>query len=145
MVRRSDGTADKSTALVWLGLLVQMVLLVWLWRTVRPRRATILPPSDIQRQLFTVWVWTSATYLAVVFGMRLVSPFSGPNARLMAVVTLPLLMGVAWWVSRWPNLTLRRQVTRWWVVLLLASWLQLLPQADLVSRLRKVFATETRR
>ncbi|MEZ0607328.1 hypothetical protein ACAW74_02380 [Fibrella sp. WM1] len=130
-----DYVPGESATLVWVGLLIQLGLVVWLWRIVRSRRETILPPDERLARLLYVWIWASATYLAMLFGMRLVSPFSGPNARMLSVVSLPLLMGVAAWVSRFPNLTLRRRLARWWVVLLLASWLQLLPQTDTAGKL----------
>lgn len=134
-----DHVPDQPATLVWLGLLLQIGLLTWLWRIVRPRRETVLSPSIREKQLLSVWLWASATYLTGLFTMRWFSPFPGPDARLMAPVTLPLLMGTALWVSRWPNLTLRRQVARWWIIFLLASWLQLLPQADLVEKVGNFF------
>lgn len=140
-----DYVPGEPAALVGVACLVQLGLLVWLWRIVRPRRATLLPPDAPLRRLLRMWAWVSATYLAILYGLRLVSPFSGPNARMMAVVSVPLLMGIAAWVSRFPNPTLRRQLARWWLVLLLASWLQLLPQADLTDKLRKVFLGTQRR
>ncbi|CCH00832.1 hypothetical protein FAES_2823 [Fibrella aestuarina BUZ 2] len=138
-----DYVPGESATLVWLGVAVQLGLLVWLWRIVRPRRETFLPPDDRLRRLWRVWGLASATYLAILFTLRLLSPFSGPNARMLAVVSLPLLLGVAAWVSRFPNLTLRRQLARWWAVLLLASWLQLLPQVNVERKLNRFFWNAT--
>lgn len=134
-----DYIIGEPSALFWLGLGLQLVLFGWLWRILQTNRELIVLPSALDKQLFTTWLWASATYLVILCIMRLFSPFSGPNARMMSVVSLPLLMGVACWVSRWPAL-IRHRLARWWAVLLLCSWLQLLPQADFWGKLTQFFA-----
>ena len=135
-----DYVIGEPNALVWLGLFLQIVLFWWLWHIVRSNQLTFALSSLPEKQFFTLWLWVSATYLIGLYTMRWFSPFSGPNARMMSVVTLPFLMGVANWVGGQPNALTRRKLARWWVILLLCSWLQLLPQADFWEKMAKLLA-----
>ena len=135
-----DYVIGEPNALVWLGLLLQVTLFWWLWQTIRSNQLRFTPFSGSEKQFFTLWLWVSATYLIGLYTMRWFSPFSGPNARMMSVVTLPLLMGVAHWVSQQTNEPTRRQLRYWWIALLFCSWLQLLPQADFWAKMAKLLA-----
>ena len=130
-----DYVVGEPSFLVWLGLLSQVGLFVWGWQIVSGKRDTLPTPIDNEKTMLNWLLLSAAVYLAILFTMRLFSPFNGPNARLMAPATLPFLWLLAQYISRWTNVISRRQLGFWWAVLLLCSWLQLLPQADLLGKL----------
>ena len=134
-----DYIPGEPTWLVWLGLVLQTALFWWTWPRLVRQKKTLPDFRIVNSQLLMVCILSAGTYLAILFTMRLFSPFNGPNARLMAPVTLPLLMLLAGWFSGWTNVLARRQLGRWWVVVLGCSWLQLLPQADLWAKLSRLF------
>lgn len=136
-----DYIPGESSLLVGVGLVLQVGLGWWLWPRLKRQRDTLPDWVPQDRQLVRVLLVSAATYLTLLFTMRLFSPFSGPNARLMAPATFPFLMLLAYWISRWNNLTARRQVAYWWAVLLVCSWLQLLPQVDLWGKLVRLVTT----
>jgi hypothetical protein len=130
-----DYIVGEPVFLVWVGLFIQLSLFVWAWSLFSSKRATV-PNADDSEKATLRWLFLAAgTYLVILFTMRLFSPFNGPNARLMAPVTLPFLWLLAQYISRWTNVISRRKLGIWWAVLLLCSWLQLLPQADLLGKL----------
>ncbi len=134
-----DFIPNEPAQLVALGVVLQALLLGWVWRFLRLRQHTLPALTEPWRQWLAIWLVVSATYLAVVFGMRMVSPFAGPNARMMAVVSVPFQMGVAAWVSGWTNTTARCQLAGWWAVAVGCSWVQLLPQTDMWAKLSRFF------
>lgn len=123
---------------VLIGITLQLGLIRWIWPRLKQQRDTLPDWGEHERSLWRILLLSAGTYLAILFMMRLFSPFNGPNARLMAPATFPLLVLAALWISRWNNVLARRQLGRWWAVLLLCSWLQLLPQADLWGKLQQV-------
>ncbi len=128
-------TPNQPTGLTWLGAGLQTFLPVGLYA--RWRRHTRIqestPPLGALSRLF---ILTGVTYLLVLFSLRTVSPFSGPNLRLMAPATFCLLSATLLLVSA--SRYLRRLVRPVWIVLLLCSWLQLLPQADMSRKLNRI-------
>ena len=130
-----DYIIGEPTSLVWLGLLIQLGLGSWGWHIVSQKRASLPDELPTEKAMLNGLLLSAGVYLAILFTMRLFSPFNGPNARLMAPVTLPFLWLLAQYISRWTNVISRRKLGFWWVLLLLGSWLQLLPQADLLGKL----------
>ncbi|MBO0936849.1 hypothetical protein J2I47_09865 [Fibrella sp. HMF5335] len=130
-----DYVIGEPTSLVWLGLVIQLGLGSWGWRIVWEKRATLPDELPAEKAMLNWLLLSAGVYLTILFTMRLFSPFNGPNARLMAPVTLPFLWLLAQYFSRWTNVISRRQLGFWWTILLLCSWLQLLPQADLLGKL----------
>jgi len=131
-----DFSPNQPAGLTWFGAGIQVFLLVGLsvrWRQYT-RGQEALPPLGALSRLF---ILTGITYLIVLFGLRTVSPFSGPNLRLMAPATFCLLTASLLWVSA--SSYLRRLVRPVWLVLLLCSWLQLLPQADMSHKLNQIW------
>ncbi|PRY40052.1 hypothetical protein CLV58_107146 [Spirosoma oryzae] len=128
-------TPNQPTGLTWLGTGLQTFLSVGLYA--RWRRHTRIqesaPPLGALSRLF---ILTGVTYLLVLFALRTVSPFSGPNLRLMAPATFCLLSATLLWVSASHHL--RRLVLPVWIALLFCSWLQLLPQADMSRKLNRI-------
>lgn len=135
-----DHIPGEPALLVWVGLAVQALLFRWIWPRLTQQRDTLPDWLPADRQVLRILFLSAGTYLTILFTMRLFSPFNGPNARLMAPVTLPLLVWLLVWISRWNNVSARRQLGFWWMVLLAFSWLQLLPQADLWGKLMTVLA-----
>ncbi|ARK12736.1 hypothetical protein A6C57_21675 [Fibrella sp. ES10-3-2-2] len=136
-----DYVPDGSVLLVVVGVVLQVILFRWGWLRLKQQRHTLPNWLPTDQQLLRVLLWSAGTYLVVLFALRFFSPFSGPNARLMAPASLPLLMGTAYWVSRWTNVRARRQLGYCWAALLLCSWLQLLPQADFWKKMTVLFGT----
>jgi hypothetical protein len=128
-------TPNQPTGLTWFGAGLQTFLSVGLYA--RWRRHTGVqestPPLGALSRLF---VLVGVSYLLVLFALRTVSPFSGPNLRLMAPATFCLLSATLLWVSA--SRHLRRLVRPVWIGLLLCSWLQLLPQADMNRKLNRI-------
>lgn len=131
-----DFVPDQAVGLVWFGAGIQAFLCVGLYT--RWRRHTGVqestPPLSALSRLF---VLVGVTYLIVLFALRIISPFSGPNLRLMAPATFCLLTATLLWVSA--SRYLRRLVRPVWIGLLLCSWLQLLPQADMSRKLHRLW------
>ncbi|MBO0934809.1 hypothetical protein [Fibrella aquatilis] len=130
-----DYIIGEPSSLVWLGLFMQLGLGIWGWRIISDKRATLPGELPTERAMLNWLLLSAGVYLAILFIMRLFSPFNGPNARLMAPITLPFLWLLAQYISRWTNVISRRQLGFWWTILLLCSWLQLLPQVDLLGKL----------
>ncbi len=128
-------TPNQPTGLTWFGAGLQTFLSVGLYA--RWRRHTGVqestPPLGALSRLF---ILVGLTYLLVLFSLRTVSPFSGPNLRLMAPTTFCLVSATLLWVSASHYLChLIRPV---WIGLLLCSWLQLLPEADMSRKLNRI-------
>ncbi len=130
-----DYVVGEPSFLVWIGLLLQAGLFVWGWQIVSGKRDTLPALIDNEKGMLNWLLLSAGIYLTILFTMRLFSPFNGPNARLMAPVTLPFLWLLAQYISQWTNVISRRQLGFWWAVLLLCSLLQLLPQAGLLGKL----------
>lgn len=129
-----DFVPSQSAVLAWTGLGLQTVLSVglyarWRWRVPEPT-----PPISALSRLFLL---VGATYLLALFAIRTVSPFSGPNLRLMAPATFCLLTALLLWVSA--SAQLRQIVRPIWTLLIVCSWLQLLPQANLSRKLHHIW------
>ncbi len=137
-----DYIPGEPTLLVWLGLVMQVALFWWLWPRIKRQRDTLPDWLPVDDQWLRVLLLSAGTYLVILFTMRLFSPFSGPNARLMAPATLPFIVLLAFWISQWSNVLARRQLGYWWTVVLLCSWLQLLPQADFWAKLTQIYAVK---
>jgi len=136
-----DYIPGESLWLVFVGLGLQVALVRWLWPRIQRQRHTLPDWLPADQRLLRVLLWSAGTYLIILFGLRFFSPFSGPNARLMAPATLPLLLLLAYWISQWTNVSARRQLGYWWTVFLLCSWLQLLPQANLWGKMAAVIGS----
>lgn len=124
--------------LAWFGAGFQ---LVWLWLVYR--RLQQYPFVQTVRadvaclSLSRLFILTGSLYLLVLFGLRMISPFSGPNARLMAPATFCFLM--AFFVRIGDSTPVwQRQFRPYWIILLVCSWLQLLPQVDIDAKMRLV-------
>jgi len=131
-----DFVPSQSAVLAWAGLGVQTFLSVGLyirWRYYT-RVSESTPPINALSRLFLL---VGATYLLALFAIRIVSPFSGPNLRLMAPATFCLLTALLLWVSA--SAQLRQLVRPIWTLLIVFSWLQLLPQADLSRKLQHIW------
>ena len=130
-----DYVIGEPRFLVWLGLVIQLGLFAWGWRLFSDKKDTLPDELPAEKAMLNWLLLSAGVYLSILFVMRLFSPFNGPNARLMAPVTLPFLWLLMHYISRWTNVISRRKLGFWWAVLLLCSWLQLLPQADLPGKL----------
>ncbi|WP_247237269.1 hypothetical protein [Telluribacter sp. SYSU D00476] len=126
-----DATFESSDALFWLGAVIQ-VLLVWLMvKEVAKQKSPI--PRDASSPVHYYWL-TAGAYLLFLFVLRLISPFDPPGYRLLSPFTFLLIWGCM--VSVAPYLSVGK--AKWLALaLLLASWLHLLPQADVVGKLSK--------
>ncbi|QJW89385.1 hypothetical protein HNV11_08300 [Spirosoma taeanense] len=133
-----DFTVGGSDWLAWLGVGLQGVLLsLGGWRLRRAYR-----PMNDERQTATLsqlFVMTGFVYVGVLFILRTLSPFDAPNLRLMAPSTFCLLTAGLLWVGQLP-VQYQRLIRPYWAMLLLGSWLQLLPQANLNHKLNQVQA-----
>ncbi|QJD79228.1 hypothetical protein [Spirosoma rhododendri] len=131
-----DFVPGQSAVLAWAGLGLQTILMAGLytrWRSFT-RELESRPPINALSRLFLI---VGITYLLALFAIRTISPFSGPNLRLMAPATFCLLTAALLWVSASAHL---RQIVRpIWALLIVCSWLQLLPQANLSRKLRHIW------
>lgn len=130
-----DYVPNEPNFLVWVGLFSQAVFFVWAWQFMTDKKATLPTGLLLEKSMLNWLLLLAGVYLTILFTMRLFSPFNGPNARLMAPVTLPFLWLLALYISRWNDVTNRQKLGYWWTLVLLFSWLQLLPQADLLAKL----------
>lgn len=133
-----DFVPGQCNGLAWFGLVFQTIWLALLYRRVRSWPPLYKPTEpDADRLLHRLLVLTGLTYVAVLFALRTVSPFDPPDARLMAPATYCLLWAVLQRGATLPT-AWQRAFRPYWLVLLLASGLQLLPQADLSRKLAQV-------
>jgi|GEM_PF-994594 len=133
-----DFLPDESNQLAWLGLVIQLVVAGIFYWQIRKKTISIGHLSDLPT-LSHAFILTGFAYLLVLFLLRIVSPYAGPNLRLMAPFTFCLGSAGAIWVSTLP-LDWQRFIRPYWVFLLLCSWLQLLPQADFNRKLERIRA-----
>ncbi|GAB3643617.1 hypothetical protein [Spirosoma arcticum] len=137
-----DFLPGSTNELAWVGVVVQMA---WLWllgrqfRHLSSKPASQPPDPSSTNTLIRLFVLAGGLYILVLFGLRLLSPFNGPDARLMAPATFCFLtagllrVGLA--DGAW-----QRKLRPYWLGLLVCSWLQLLPQADFNAKLARVRA-----
>ncbi|MVM37784.1 hypothetical protein GO730_09615 [Spirosoma sp. HMF3257] len=128
-----DFSSGGSNLLAWMGVGIQFLLFtVFYWQFGRQQwSAEKMPASNL---LMWPFVLTAVVYVLVLFSLRTVSPFSDPNLRLMAPFTYCFLTAGLLWVSEWPACW-QKNLRPYWLLLLLCSWLQLLPQHDLLQRI----------
>lgn len=139
-----DFLPNGNNGLAWAGVIIQLIWLLQLRRRLsqttsplQPGTPDQLPNSVPVSTLSRLFVGVGGVYVFVLFGLRMVSPFSGPNARLIAPVTFCVLMAFLLWVGTTPN-DWQRKLRPYWLVLLVCSWLQLLPQVDFSAKMALV-------
>lgn len=139
-----DFLPSGTNELAWVGVAIQTI---WLWLMSRqfrhlsskPALQPPAPPSSTV-SLIRLFVLVGGLYVLVLFGLRLLSPFNGPDARLMAPATFCILtagllrIGMA--DGAW-----QRKLRPYWFSLLVCSWLQLLPQADFKAKVTQVLGS----
>ncbi|GAB3989305.1 hypothetical protein GCM10028807_13920 [Spirosoma daeguense] len=130
-----DFTASRNNTLAWIGLLSQAVLFGLFYRTLSLCSAT-WQRSD-RNPLIFLFTLAGVTYLLVLFTLRSVSPFDGPNLRLMAPFTFCLLQAFLFWLGNSP-MFVQKKVRVFWLILVLSSWLQLVPQPILLRSIQFV-------
>lgn len=136
-----DFLPTGSNGLAWAGAAIQLIWLFLLHRQLRrqPSIPAQLPNSLPIITLVRLLVLVGGTYVLVLFGLRVVSPFCGPNARLMAPATFCLLMAALLWMGTTDE-AWQRRLRPYWLGLLICSWLQLLPQTDFSAKVAQVWA-----
>lgn len=118
-----DFLPGYDNRLVWLGVVLQTGWLVLVGRAFRelPR-----PTGSSQtRQLARLFLLTAGLYLLILFGLRIVSPFDAPNARLMAPATFCSVWAGLLYLSERPDY--EQHLRGYWLVLVVLSWLELAP------------------
>lgn len=137
-----DFVPTGTNELAWAGVVIQLTGL-WL---VRRQFYHQFPIPTLQRPdpsatttLVRLFGLVGGLYIPVLFGLRMVSPFSGPTARLMAPATFCILTAGLLWAGTMDN-AWQRKLRPCWFGLLLCSWLQLLPQADFSAKMARVRA-----
>lgn len=124
--------------LAWVGAGIQVL---WLWLVSRRLQRQPSPwthHSDVSCwSLNRLFILTGGLYVLVLFALRTVSPFSGPNARLMAPATFCFLMAFLLRVGN-AHPVWQRRLRPFWIGLLLCSWLQLIPQGAMGSKPAKI-------
>ncbi len=133
----------STNELAWVGVAIQTI---WLWLLRRqfrhlPSKSALQPPAPSSTvSLIRLFVLVGGLYVLVLFGLRLLSPFAGPDARLMAPATFCILtaglLRVGMADGAW-----QRKLRPYWFGLLVCSWLQLLPQADLKAKMIQVWGS----
>ncbi|MBC3785245.1 hypothetical protein [Spirosoma utsteinense] len=125
-----------SNQLAWVGAGIQVL---WLWLVSRRVHQQPIPwthhPDLSFRSLNRLFILTGGLYIVVLFALRTVSPFSGPNARLMAPATFCFLMAFLLRVGN-AHPVWQRKLRPFWIGLLLCSWLQLIPQGAKPAKIR---------
>lgn len=133
-----DFLPNESNQLAWLGLVIQLVVAGIFYWQFRKKTISIGHLSDFP-SLSHAFILTGFAYLLVLFLLRIVSPYAGPNLRLMAPFTFCIVSAGLIWVGTQP-IGWQRFSRPYWVFLLLCSWLQLLPQADFNRKLERIWA-----
>ena len=132
-----DIVPGEADPLVWMGVAMEALVLglaIRRWHRT-PVEKSLHP---VVNSLSRFFVLTGGFYIVLLLGLRMVSPFSGPNLRLMAPGTYCLLMALLLWISRLPAIR-QRSLRPYWLLLLMGSWLQLLPQLDSGRKLSQVW------
>ena len=127
-----------SNKLAWFGIGIQFLLLTASYRQLRQYQLPEEKPPIISSLVWS-FILTGGSYLTVLFTLRIFSPFSSPNLRLMAPFTFCLLMAACLWIGKWP-ISWQQHLRTYWVLLLLFSWLQLLPQSDISQLISQVWS-----
>lgn len=133
-----DFIPGEANTLAWLGLGIQLLVLGhFRWRVRHWRHQT----ASIPRLTLLSWLFlvTGVVYGLTLFSLRVFSPFAGPNFRLMAPFTFCVLLAILHWVGNWPT-QWQRFLRPYWQLLLLFSWLQLVPQVDFSRKLEQFWA-----
>ncbi|GAB4043961.1 hypothetical protein [Spirosoma litoris] len=128
-----DFVPTDSTKLAWVGLVLQVILFSTAYRKLRRNQLPSEKTPQLNR-LSGLFILTACLYLLTLFSLRIMSPFSPPNLRLMAPFTFCFLVASLLWIGQWP-LRWQKNLLPYWVALLACSWLQLLPQADLFHKI----------
>ncbi len=124
-----DFIPGEPNGLAWCGLMAQLIII-----TLAVRQYAKIPHvgafalTPLARQFLI----TGLVYILVLFTLRGISPFAGPNARLMAPATCCLLWAGLLWLTESPERM--RAIRPYWFMLIVASWLQLLPQRDMAGK-----------
>lgn len=127
-----DATFESGDVLFWLGVVIQVVLVGLMVKEVAKQKLTI--PRDASSPAY-YWL-TAGAYLLFLLVLRLISPFDPPGYRLLSPFTFLVLWGCMIRVA--PYLSVGK--VKWLALaLLLASWLHLLPQTDVVGKLYGVW------
>ncbi|GAB2790706.1 hypothetical protein GCM10027275_39550 [Rhabdobacter roseus] len=124
-----DTDFQQLDVLFLLGVLIQVLLGTWLYL-----KRKDLPRLQRPRSAPTTYAWlTAAGYLLFLLVLRLLSPFDAPGYRLLSPFTFLILWGVLYQLT---ESTSRLRSLRWLgLLIILASWLHLLPQTDLAAKL----------
>ncbi|GAB4021704.1 hypothetical protein GCM10028808_67390 [Spirosoma migulaei] len=125
--------------LAWIGLGVQLVLLGAMHRQLRRNKLSGTKPLVVT-SLIRLILFTASSYLLVLFMLRTLSPFSDPNFRLMAPFTFCLLFAISIGIGELPQKQ-QRMLRVWGLLLLPCSWLQLLPEANLLLKLSQIWSS----
>ncbi|QMW04561.1 hypothetical protein [Spirosoma foliorum] len=128
-----DFAPTDSTKLAWVGLAIQVILFSTAYRKLRRNQLPNEKAPQLNR-LSGLFILTACLYLLTLFSLRTMSPFSNPNLRLMAPFTFCFLMASLLWIGQWP-VRWQKNLLPYWLALLACSWLQLLPQADLLHKI----------
>lgn len=130
-----DFVPEGANKLAWFGMIIQLVLFGVLYRQLLRNHF-----SDGKLPVITLLIWlfalTAVFYLFVLLTVRVFSPFSNPNFRLMAPFTFCLLLALSLWIFEWPMH--KQRLLRPWG-LLLCSWLQLVPETNLIPKLEQIW------
>ncbi|CCH54023.1 hypothetical protein BN8_03162 [Fibrisoma limi BUZ 3] len=129
-----DFVPGQDNTLAWVGMVLQTGLVgvgLIQFRRVRDESTAL---SELSRLFIVIGM----VYLLVLFVLRTISPFAGPNLRLMAPGTFCLLTAGLLWCSEQPAV-IQRRLRPYWLATLVASGLQLLPQIDSSRKLQQVW------
>ncbi|MVM35435.1 hypothetical protein GO755_35770 [Spirosoma sp. HMF4905] len=128
-----DFVPADSNKLAWIGLCIQLLLFSIVYGQQHRHR---LPDGKGPAITLLIWLFlfTAGIYLLVLFSFRTSSPFSNPNLRLMAPFTFCFLWAGGLWIGTWTT-HWQKKLFPYWLLLLLCSWLQLLPQTDLSQKI----------
>ena len=128
-----DATFESGDVLFWLGAVIQVVLVGLMMNAVAKQKSSI--PQDTFPLVHYYWL-TAGAYLLFLLVLRLISPFDPPGYRLLSPFTFLVLWG--YMIRVVPYLSVGK--VKWLALaLLLASWLHLLPQTDVVAKLYGVW------
>ncbi|GAB3711705.1 hypothetical protein GCM10027592_49540 [Spirosoma flavus] len=116
--------------LAWVGLVLQLMSMGVFYWAHRPSllRYTL---SLRSKSLSNLFILMGFIYVVVLFTIRSISPFSGPNARLMAPFSFCLLFAFFLEVGLRP-IHWQKRLWPYWLIIVLLSWIQLLPQNELI-------------
>ncbi|GAB3175042.1 hypothetical protein [Telluribacter humicola] len=130
-----DATFESGDVLFWMGAVIQVVLVGLMAKEVAKQKHP--EPRDASSPVHYYWL-TAVGYLVFLFALRLVSPFDPPGYRLLSPFTFLLLWGC---MVNQSNENQYKLLRLHWLALLIiiASWLHLLPQTDVATKLYRVW------